>query len=85
MLEKKEDIEDKLNELELFNNMEKFDIVIESEEVLWIDKEIFKSVSSLFLLLLWGYFIIEYEFLLYVFKCFIWSIELLSVEMLGED
>lgn len=85
MSEKKEDIEDKPNESEPSNNMEKPDIVIESEEASRIDKEIFKSASSSPSSSLRGHFITEHEFPSHVPKRFTRSTELLSVETPGED
>ena len=84
MSEKKEDIADKPNESEPSNNMEKPDIVIESEEASRIDKEIFKSASSSPSSSLRGHFITEHEFPSHVPKRFTRSTELLSVET-GED
>ena len=76
MLEK-EDIEDKPNESEPCNIMEKPNIVVESEEALRINNEIFRSASSSPSTSLRGHFITEHEF---PKRQFTRSTEMLSVE-----
>ena len=75
MLEK-EDIENKPNESEPCNIMEKPNIVVESEEASRINNEIFRSASSSPSTSLRGHFITEHEFP----KRFTRSTEMLSVE-----
>ena len=72
----KEDIEDKPNESEPCNTMEKPNIVVESEEASRINNEIFRSASSSPSTSLRGHFITEHEFP----KRFTRSTEMLSVE-----
>ena len=80
MLEKKEHIEDKVNETEPSNIIEKPDIVVESEEASRMNKEIFKSASSSPSSSSRGHFITEYEFPSHGAQRFTRSTEMLSVE-----
>lgn len=78
--EKKDHIDDKPNETEPSNIVEKPDVVVESEEPSPVNKETFRSASSSPSSSLRGHFITEYEFPSHGAKRFTRSTEMLSVE-----